>query len=250
MAWVCIAHFERLVGLNHGLRDGDVVGIIVARGCEVVGPADFRLTFHVERNSRNAQFHFGICARWVNRNAIDKRAPRCGYAHANRVFALFLCVKFKERGVNIEVIARLTLSHLVGHVESKLSIYSTSVVRKQFAFEVDGLLWHCIFAASDRQFAHIEVYVGSFFKLQSNQRQFLAVEIVAHNKAFAYPLVGIGQFVLCSQGVGMLGCFATFGGEYQVQLGSTGLHLIFQRDNVALLQVETCFKELQILLIY
>ena len=212
MAWVCIAHLERLVGLNHGLRDGDVVGIIVARGCEVVGPANFRLTIHIERNSRNTQLHFGIVVRGVNRDAIDKCAPRCGYAHANHWLALFLCIKFKQRGVNIEVVARLTLSHLVGHVESKLGIYTTSVERKQFAFEVDGLLWHCVISARDRQFAHIEVHVAGLFKLQSNQRQLLAVEIVAHNKAFAYPLVGIGQFILCSQGVGMLSCFATFGG--------------------------------------
>ena len=249
MAWVGIAHRERLVRFNHRLRKADVVVINITGQREAARPSDVRLLLHIKRYSRYAQLNFGVCARRINGNAIDKCAPRCGNAHANGVLTLFLCIKLKERGVNIEIVAGLSLSHLVWHLEDELTICSTSVEREHATFEVNGFLGLNIAATSDGHLTHIEVHAGSIFELQGNKSQFFPVEIVINSKGLGYPFVCVGQFGLGTQRVIVLGDFATFGSEHHVYIGSTLLHLIFQGDNITLLQIESGFEELQVLLI-
>ena len=123
MTWVYISNSKFLIWLNDRLVCLDFVAVIVSIKDIMLlrAPCYVALFLHIKRYGRNTELNRTLALK-INWNRVVHTCPRGCYTHQDWLFITLLCPEFEKRSLHISIVARLTWSLIIRHVEDNLSV--------------------------------------------------------------------------------------------------------------------------------
>ena len=123
MAWVYISNSKFLIRLDDRFVCLDFIAVIVSIKDIMLlcAPCYVALFLHIKRYGRNTKFNSALTLK-INWNRVVHTCPRGCYTHQDWLFITLLCPEFEERSLHISIVARLTRSLIIRHVEDNLTI--------------------------------------------------------------------------------------------------------------------------------
>ena len=170
MTWVYISYCKLFVRFDDRLISLDFIIIFVLSKDRVFlcTPCYVALFLHIKRYGRNTELNRTLALE-INWNRVVHTCPRGCNTHQDRISITLLCPEFEERSLHIRVVARLTCSFVIRHVEDDLTINTILCRVQQGGRYYFWLCWLIECTTYNRELTKIEIKVACILHLQCNE---------------------------------------------------------------------------------